>query len=75
MAAFRLDGEIAEFDVLMAIYFWEEKIAATNGGDSMLTQLPKTQAFCDPEISRIATSEEDTLFQCWSQQARKALDH
>jgi hypothetical protein len=74
IAAFRSDIEITQFDATMAIYFWEEKIATMNGGDSILAQLPKIQSFCDPEISKIRTTDEDTLFQCWCQQMRKVVD-
>jgi hypothetical protein len=73
-AAFRSDSAISELDVMLAIYFGEEKHATLSSDDSLLTELPKTQSFCDPEISRIRTTDDDTLFQCWCMRLRKLIE-
>jgi hypothetical protein len=74
VAAFRSAHEISEIDCMLCIYFWEEKLSSMNGDESILAQLPKTQSFCDPEISRIRTTDEDTLFHSWCMEVRKVIE-
>jgi hypothetical protein len=73
VCAFRCDKNVSEIDVLLSIYFLEEKWSAITGDSSTLTQLPKAQAFSEPTISAMRTMDEDTLFQCWVIQARKLI--
>jgi hypothetical protein len=73
ICAFRCDKSVSEIDVLLSIYFLEEKWSAVTGDSSTLTQLPKAQAFSEPTISAIRTTDEDTLFQCWIVNARKLI--
>lgn len=65
LAAFRNDTVVSELDIVMAIYYFEEKVSTIQGNDTYLNQLPQESAFFNPAISLMPSSDECTLYTCW----------
>lgn len=76
IATIRGDSIATEYDVVLSIYFFEERITALNGHDkNELSQFPPTtDSFFCAGISAVPTKDEGVLYSCYCSILNKIIE-